>query len=70
VIDQSEQLGRRLQKEAPGGLEDQVRLAFWVALGRQPIPEELQEALHLAEAHSLAQVARALLNCNEFLMIP
>jgi hypothetical protein len=47
-----------------------VRLAFWVALGRQPIPEELQEALHLAEAHSLAQVARALLNCNEFLMIP
>jgi hypothetical protein len=70
VMDQSEQMARRLQEEAPGGLEDQVRQAFWVVLGRQPTAEELDEALQLAEPHSLAQVVRVLLNCNEFLMIP
>jgi hypothetical protein len=70
VIDQSEQFARRLQTEAPEGLEDQVKLAFWVALGRLPTTQEQQEALQLGESHSLAQVARVLLNCNEFLMIP
>jgi hypothetical protein len=70
VIDQSEQFAQRLQTEAPEGLEDQVKLAFWVALGRLPTTQEQQEALQLGESHSLAQVARVLLNCNEFLMIP
>ena len=70
VIDQSGQFAQRLQTEAPEGLEDQVKLAFWVALGRLPTTQEQQEALQLGESHSLAQVARVLLNCNEFLMIP
>jgi hypothetical protein len=59
---------RRLEREAPGDLGRQVRLAYRLAFQREPTPSESDLARQLAAAHGLAALCRALFNANEFLM--
>jgi hypothetical protein len=59
----------RLEREAPGDLDHQVRHAYHLAFQRDPRPAESDLARRLAAAHGLAALCRALLNSNEFLMV-
>jgi hypothetical protein len=48
---------------------DQIRLAFRLALNRQPSKEELRLMSTYAEKHGLANMCRVLINSSEFVFI-
>ncbi|MEX1094856.1 MAG: DUF1553 domain-containing protein, partial [Planctomycetales bacterium] len=56
----------RLEREAGPGREEQVVRAWRLAFGRDPAPEELEEAAAFLEENSLHQLCLVLLNANEF----
>jgi hypothetical protein len=62
-------MAARCQREAPGGLDDQVALAYDLAYGRRPQQAELAEARHFASIHGLAALCRVIFNSNEFLYV-
>ena len=72
MLDQSEHFANRVEAMAGEGrgLRERIRLAYRLAFGRDPQPDELTEAVDLAETHGLIQVCRALFNTNEFLFLP
>ena len=57
MIQQAELFAQRLQREASGA-DQQIRLAFWLALGREPEADELQAAHTLVQEQGL-QIGRA-----------
>lgn len=69
MLQQASFLAARLQSEASGPVDDQVRLAFELAYSRRPSEEELNDSVALIEAHGLEAFCRALLNSNEFLFL-
>ena len=58
----------RVQQQTPTPA-DQPALAFQLATGRQPQPEELQQLQHFTALHSLPETCRLLLNLNEFVFV-
>ena len=76
INDEAKAFAARLQREAGPRLEDQVRLAFRLAMAREPSPAELDRALRLMRRlqsedrlsgdESLAQFCLVVLNLNEF----
>ena len=66
MLVQAERFARRVQREAGGSIDAQVRRAFRLALGREPDDVERDTLIVLAEAHGLANTCRAILNLNEF----
>jgi len=50
--------------------EDQIRLAYAMALGRLPYDDELENLTPLVKQYGLRTLCRALLNCNEFVYLP
>ncbi len=68
MVRMSEHFARRL---APAGdAEAQVRLAYRLALGRDPRPEEEAALAAYARRHGMANACRVLFNCNEFVFVP
>jgi len=77
--EQATLFARRLQKDAPGGLEAQVRRAIRLTTGRVPGAEEvrgdvafvreLQTRNRLAEPEALRFYCLMLLNANEFVYL-
>jgi hypothetical protein len=77
--EQAALFARRLNKEAPGNLEDQLRRAIRLTTGRVPSAEEvrgdvafvrrLQERNQLAEPEALRFYCLMLLNANEFIYL-
>jgi hypothetical protein len=61
-------LARRLERQ-PGGLDDRVRSAFALTLGRPPSDDELRDWSDFAGGHGLAAACRLLFNSNEFLFV-
>ncbi|MDB6070564.1 MAG: hypothetical protein JWL81_1735 [Verrucomicrobiales bacterium] len=59
----------RLEKESGTAPGDHVRLAFQLALQRQPDAEELRTFTAFEARHSLPEVCRILFNLNEFAYI-
>ena len=59
----------RLEKDAGGDVEAQVRRGFRLAFQREPSAEEMAAAVKLVREHGLAALCRALLNANEFLYV-
>jgi hypothetical protein len=55
---------------AAGPLEDQVRQAYRLALGRLPTSREIAALTLYASRHGMANACRLLFNCNEFLFVP
>jgi hypothetical protein len=56
---------------APAGDERaQIRLAYRLALGREPGPREETALADYARRHGMANAGRLLLNCNEFVFVP
>ena len=59
----------RIESATPG-IDERVRHAFRVALGRTPDRVEQRSGTQLVKSHGLEALCRALLNSNEFLYIP
>ncbi|HET6882433.1 MAG TPA: DUF1553 domain-containing protein [Pirellulales bacterium] len=68
LIAQADFFAQRLAREA-SNVDEQVRRAFLFALARPPQSDEAAAAKWLAENHGLAALARALFNCNEFIVV-
>jgi hypothetical protein len=69
VLDQSERFARRLRAEAGADPAAQVRRAFRLALGREPMERESAAAVALVKEHGLAVFCRAVFNANEFVFV-
>ncbi len=59
----------RLEREAGGNLEREVELAYRLAFGRDPLPDERASAIRVIEHFGAAPFARAIFNSNEFLYL-
>jgi Protein of unknown function (DUF1553)/Protein of unknown function (DUF1549) len=70
MVQQADIFAQRLQGEAGNDVEAQVRRAFLLAFGREPVVEEQEAAAQLIRTEGLAVFCRALLNANEFVSIP
>lgn len=67
LLGQCDLFAERLRREAGSASQQQVELAFALALGRAPSAEELSAAKSLIETNGLTALARALFNTHEFL---
>jgi hypothetical protein len=68
MVRMSEHFAKRI---APAGDERaQVRLAYRLALARDPRPAEESALADYARRHGMANACRVLLNCNEFVFVP
>lgn len=69
VLHLAEQAADRLRREAGENPDRQITLAYRLAYGRPPRPEELALASRLIQANGLVVLTRALFNSNEFLYV-
>jgi hypothetical protein len=69
ILDQSEFLARRLEREAGANWEAQVRLAFRLAFQREATEDELNDSSDFVRNQNLPLFCRALLNANEFVYL-
>jgi len=69
ILDQSERFAVRLRKDAGSDVAAQIRLAFQLALNREPTEPEATSAAALVNKHGLAPLGRALFNANEFVYV-
>ena len=68
IVVQADYFAQRLMRAAAGA-DEQIRRAFLVAFGREPSGEETAAAKDLVERYGLAAFARAIFNCNEFVIL-
>jgi hypothetical protein len=70
MLQQSEILTQRLQRDAGSDRRSQIQRAWQLAFNRNATDPELAEATAFADASGFPALCRALLNSNEFLFIP
>lgn len=70
TLEQSTAFANRVKKTAGDDVEKQIRLAWQLALSRDPLREELADALPIVRGEGLAVLCRALFNSNELLFLP
>jgi hypothetical protein len=68
MVRMSEHFAKRVASAGP--VEEQVRQAYRLALGREPTARERSLLAGYASRHGMANACRVLLNCNEFLFVP
>jgi mono/diheme cytochrome c family protein len=68
MVRMSEHFAKRVASAGP--VEEQVKLAYRLALTREPTAEETAPLAGYAGRHGTANACRLLLNCNEFLFVP
>jgi hypothetical protein len=69
IIEQSQRMATRVQREAGGDLARQIERVFALTLAREPGNQERAACIEVAEQHGLAAVCRAVFNSNEFLFL-
>lgn len=70
AIDQAQVFAMRVENDAGDRIEEQIDLAFLLAVGRHPSAAEKPMVLKAVRAHGLSTLCRALFNSSEFLFIP
>jgi hypothetical protein len=70
LVQQSDLLAKRVEREAPRDAEGRIRLAFRITLGRAPNTEEAAAGEKLVTQYGLKSLCRALYNSNEFVSLP
>jgi len=70
LLQQSQRLADRLQREVGDTPDAQVKRAFALLLNREPTTDELHDAGQLITQNGLVTFCRALLNSSEFLYLP
>ena len=68
IVRQSENFARLLRSKCTE-TEDHVRLAFRLALSREPSTEELQDFTAYVDKHGLENFCRVVFNLNEFIFV-
>ena len=68
LVRQSEHFAERLSRIKPGP-EEQIAMAYQLALGRAPTKTEVKELAAYATKHGLANVCRLIFNSNEFMFV-
>jgi len=68
MVRMAEHFAQRASQRSPD-LNEQLRYAFQLAIGREPDATELSELTKYAERHGLANACRAILNLNEFMFV-
>ena len=56
--------------ERASDLQGQIRVAYSIAVQREPTPIELSTAMGVVQSHGLEPLCRALFNCNEVIFVP
>ena len=69
VLGQAGLFAARLEQAAPGDLDQQVDLAYRIALTRSPTADEAEVARALVADQSLVDLTHVMLNLNEFLYL-
>ena len=72
TLDEAKAFAARIETEAGPGADPaaKARLAYQLAFGRVPGPDELASAVPLVAGHGLATLCRVLFNSSEFLFLP
>ncbi len=66
VLLQAQHFAERVRQAAGGDPAAQVRLAWRIALSREPAPAELERNLEFLRRQTLAELCHVILNLNEF----
>ena len=69
VLGQAALFADRLERAAPGDLDQQIDLAYRMALTRSPTADEADLAKALATEQSLVDLTHVMFNLNEFLYL-
>ena len=69
VLNQAQLFAERLQREAPGDVDAQIRRAYLIGLTRQPSDAEMAIARELVAERSLIDFTHVMMNLNEFLYL-
>jgi hypothetical protein len=69
VLGQARLFAERLRREAPGGVSQQIDLAYRIALARSPTGAEAALATQLVRGGSLVDLTHVIFNLNEFLYL-
>ncbi len=69
MTQQANYFAQRVKSDAGEDAPSQVRLAYQLALAREPSPAELDTAVEFVGEQSLFHFCRVLLNANEFLYV-
>jgi hypothetical protein len=69
MIRQARYFAERLERESGNDANAQVRRAFALAFGRQPLPQEARIATDFVERQGLFSLCRSLFNSNEFVYV-
>ena len=69
VLGQAALFADRLERAAPGDLDQQIDLAYRIALTRSPTADEAELAKALVADQSLVDLTHVILNLNEFLYL-
>ena len=67
MVRMSEHLAKRV--ESVGTVDEQVRFAYRLALGREPTERERTVLAGFATRRGMANACRVLFNCNEFMFV-
>ncbi|MBL9129412.1 MAG: DUF1553 domain-containing protein, partial [Verrucomicrobiales bacterium] len=70
TIEQAAAFADRVRAAVGEDAATQIGRAYHLALGRDPAPGELADALPVVSESGLASLCRALFNSNEFLFLP
>ncbi len=70
TLDESAAFAARVQTEAGADPVAQIRRAYQLALGREPVAAEIAAAEPAVRVHGVAPLGRALFNSNEFVFLP
>ena len=72
TLDEAKAFAARIETEARPGADPaaKARLAYQLAFGRVPGPDELASAVPLVAEHGVATLCRVLFNSSEFLFLP
>jgi hypothetical protein len=65
----AERLAERILSDARNETVNQVRLAYELALGREPNADEAAASISFVKDHGLTAFCRVLFNSNEFLYV-
>ncbi|MEX2185830.1 MAG: DUF1549 and DUF1553 domain-containing protein, partial [Pirellulales bacterium] len=69
ILQQAGYFADRLRREAPDGIDSQIKRAFELAFGRGPEADEASGAAELARQFGLESVCRAILNASELVYV-
>ena len=68
--DRAKAFAKRIQVESGADLQEQIRVAYNIAMQREPTAMELSTANEVVQTHGLEPLCRALFNCNEVIFVP